>query len=74
MLKAHEHLMDNTKRNNHKEADKPWCQKLADGLTETCGCNADKQKVKAASADGEPAEKNGNCLTGCLLKYVDDFA
>ena len=56
MLKAHEHLMDNTKRNNHKEADKPWCQKLADGLTETCGCNADKQKVKAASADGEPAE------------------
>ena len=56
MLKAHEHLMDNTKRNNHKEADKPWCQKLADGLTETCGCNADKQKVKAASADGEPVE------------------
>ncbi len=56
MLKAHEHLMDSTKRNNHKEADKPWCQTLADGLTETCGCNADKQKVKAASADEEPAE------------------
>ena len=23
MLKAHEHLMDNTKRSNHKEFDKP---------------------------------------------------
>ncbi len=23
MLKAHEHLKDNTKRNNHMEADKP---------------------------------------------------
>jgi hypothetical protein len=40
----------------------------------TCGYNAEMQKVKAASADGEPAEKNGNCLTGCLMKYVDDFA
>jgi hypothetical protein len=52
MLKAHEHLMDSTKRNSHMEADKPWYQKLADGLTMTCGYNADKQKVKAASADG----------------------
>ena len=55
MLKAHEHLMDNTTHNNHKATDKPWCQKLTDVLMMPCGYNADKHKVKAASADVEPA-------------------
>ena len=56
MLIADEHQMDEPKHNNHKEADKPWCQKLADGLKTTCGYNADRQMVKAARTDGEPAE------------------
>ena len=74
MLITDEHLMENAKGNNHKEADKPerlwdagqWCP--------TCEHNGYKHEGKAARTDEEPAEWKGKCLDDCPNWYVDACA
>ena len=56
MLKGNADQWNEPKGNNRKEDYKPWYPVKETNWKKPYGRNADKQKVKAASADGEPAE------------------